>query len=85
MGMQDVLAVMVPGQAYTLEEICKELEANGYRVTKVDTVMDSLYKLQQKKYVYSSAGLYIRTDELGGFFSVKGISIVQEILSVMAP
>jgi len=84
MGMQDVLTIMVPGQAYSLEEICEGLEANGYRVTKVDTVMDSLYKLQQKGYVYSSAGLYIRTDELE-LFSVKGVSIVQEILSIMAP
>ena len=60
MGMQDILSVMVPGEVYTFEDICNELNKKGYRVSRIDTVTENLYKLQQKEEIISTSGVYIR-------------------------
>lgn len=84
MSMQDILSVMIPGQSYTFEDICKELERNGYRVTNTDTVKDGLYKLAKKEYIILISGIYIRIDAIEDFPPTY-LGTVREILSLMVP
>lgn len=84
MSMQDVLSVMIPGQSYSFEDICAELEKNGYRITSTSTVLDNVYKLVKKGYVISISGIYIRTDSVEDFPPTY-IGAVREIISVMIP
>lgn len=84
LSMQDILSVMIPGQSYTFEDICKELERSGYRVTNTDTVKDSLYKLAKKEYIILISGIYIRIDAIEDFPPTY-LGAVREILSLMVP
>jgi len=85
MTMQDILSFMVPGEAYTFEDVCYNLEKTGYRVTSNDTVRDNLRKLQQKGEVVAVSGFYIRMVGEDTDYRLEDIGVINEILSVMHP